>query len=65
MKRGKYVKIPKAVAKAFLGESDTRLTNRIRLGQVGIAREDRILIHVGTNDVSDLLSSGKVRSVAP
>ena len=43
----------------------TKLTDRIRFGQVDVARQERILIHVGTNDVADLLSSCRVRSVTP
>ena len=62
---GKYVKLPRAVVKAFPGETVSKLTERIRFGQVDVARQERILIHVGTNDVADLLSSGRARSVTP
>ena len=60
---GKYVKVPRAVVNAFLGETVTNLTDRIRFGQVDITRHERILVHIGTNDVDDLLRSRRARSV--
>ena len=44
----------------------TKLTDKIRFVQVDVARQERILIHVGTNDVVDSLScSGSARAVTP
>ena len=62
---GKYVNVPGAVVKAFPGETISRLTDRIRFGQVDITRHDRILVHVGTNDVADLVGTKRARSVTP
>ena len=60
---GKYVRVPKAVVKAFPGKTVTKLTDRIRLGQVDISRHERILVHVGTNDVDDVLRSSRTKAV--
>ena len=62
---GKYVNVPRAVVKAFPSETVTKLRDRIRSSQVDIAWHERILVHVGTNNVADLLSSRRARSVTP
>ena len=60
---GKYVKVLGAVVKAFPGETVTKLTDRVRFGQVDICRDERILVHVCTKDVDDLLRSRRAKSV--
>ena len=39
--------------------------DRIRFGQVDISWHERILVHVGTNDVDDVLRSRRTKSVTP
>ena len=52
--------------KAFPAETVTKLTDRIRFVQVGVARQEIILIHVDTNHVADPLScSGSARAKTP
>ena len=60
-----YVRVPRVVVKVFPGETVTKLTDRIRFGQVDISRHERILVHVGINDVDDVLRSRRARSVTP
>ena len=62
---GKYTKVPSAKVKAYLGETLTRLADRIRLDGVDVSRVSRILVHVGTNDISNLLDSGRIKNTTP
>ena len=61
----KYVVIAggKAEVRAVKGDTIKRLTDRIRFDQCKVAGFSRILIHVGSNDISNLFSSGQVRRV--
>ena len=62
---GKYTKVPGAKVKAYPGETLTRLADRIRLDGVDVSRVSRILVHVGTNDISNLLDSGRIKNTTP
>ena len=60
----KYCKLQNVVLLAFKGDTIKRLTDRIRFERdVDVSGYDRILIHVGSNDISNLVDSGRYRSV--
>lgn len=50
----KYVRVQSATVSAFRGDTISRLTDRIRFGDVDVSGFTRILIHVGTNDISNM-----------
>ena len=62
---GKYARVPGAEVKAFPGETLTRLADRIKFKEVDVSRVSRILVHVGTNDIANLLDSGRIEGVTP
>ena len=62
---GKYNKVPGAKFKAYAGETLTRLADPIRFDGVDVSRVSRILVHVGTNDISNLLDSGRIKHTTP
>ena len=62
---GKYTKVPGAKVKAYPGETLTRLVDRIRFDGVDVSQVSRILVHVGTNDISNLLDSGRIKHTTP
>ena len=62
---GKYTKVPGAKVKAYPGEILTRLADRIRFEGVDVSRVSCILVHVGTNDISNLLDSGRIKHTTP
>ena len=62
---GKYARVPGATVKAFPGETLTRLADRIKFKEVEVSRVSRILLHVGTNDIANLLDSGRIEGVTP
>lgn len=49
----KYVKGDNVTVLAFRGDTIARLADRIRFGGVDVSRYQRILLHVGTNDVAE------------
>ena len=57
----KYVNMGDHDVKAFRGDTVRRLTDRIRFGEVEVSGYSRILIHVGSNDLSNMVSSGHVK----
>ena len=62
---GKYTRVPGATIKAYPGETLTRLTDRISFRKVDIRRVSRILVHAGTNDIANLIDSGRIRHTTP
>ena len=62
---GKYTKVPGAKVKAYPGETLTRLADRIRFNGLDVSRVSRILVHVGTNDIFNLLDSGRIKDTTP
>lgn len=56
----KYVRVKGAEVRAFRGDTLGRLTDRIRFGSVKVSGYSRILIHVGSNDISNLVRSSEV-----
>ena len=48
--------------RAFRGDTVRRLTDRIAFGEVNVVGYARILIHVGSNDISDFVSRRHPRS---
>lgn len=59
----KYVQIKGAKVCAFRGDTIGRLADRIRFRSVDVTGYSRIFIHVGSNDISNLVSSGQIRQV--
>ena len=55
----KYVVVDGRPVSAFRGDTIERLTDRIRFGSVDVSTPSRILIHVGSNDISDMLRKDK------
>ena len=61
---GKYAQInAHTEVKAFRGDTVRRLTDRIAFSQVSVRGYSRILIHVGSNDISNLIEKQELRSV--
>ena len=54
----------KVDVRAFRGDTVRRLTDRIAFGEVDVRGYSRILIHVGCNDISNLISKGELRYVS-
>lgn len=57
----KYVKAHDVDVRAFRGDTIKKLTDRIRFDGVEVKGYSRILIHVGTNDIINMVDSGKHR----
>ena len=51
----KHVKLSKAVVEAYPGDTINRLKYRLELGEVVVTGCARVLVHVGTNDLSNML----------
>ncbi len=51
----KYVSLKQVTVLAFPGDTIQRLTDRIAFGQIELTQYQAIVIHVGTNDLSDLV----------
>ena len=60
---GKYVSLSDAEVKSYRGDTIKSLADRIRFGEVNVSGYARILIHVGTNDISNMISSGKIKTM--
>ena len=62
---GKYLQIgDKADVRAFPGATVRRLTDEVAFDNVQVAGYARILIHVGCNDISDLVGKRRYRHVS-
>ena len=59
----KYMKASNTTVLAYGGETAARLCDRIRFGEVKVNGFTKILVHVGTNDLSTLVESGNVQHV--
>ena len=57
----KYVEISDCEVLPFPGITVKKLTDRIRFGQINVYGYSRILIHVGSNDLSNMIDSGRSR----
>ena len=60
----KYVKIgDKGDVVAFRGDTIRKLTDRIAFGEVDLKKYNRIIVHVGANDLSNLVRDGRSKTV--
>ncbi len=50
---------------AFPGDTIKRLTDRICFGEVDLSQYDSVLIHIGTNDISDLICKNLLATTGP
>lgn len=58
---GKYLELGDTDVRAYRGYTITNVTDRIRFGQLNVAGYSRILIHVGSNDISNMIDQGEHR----
>lgn len=60
----KYVKVRNTVVKSYCGSTVPRITDLIRFGDLEVREFSRIFIQIGTNDIANLIDSGKIQSVS-
>ena len=60
----KYVTLNNGDVLAFRGDTITRLTDRIAFSEVDVKGYARIIVHVGSNDLSNLVKRGNGRTVS-
>ena len=59
----KHTKIRKGEVQAYSGDTIRRLTERLSRGEVGVRGYSRIIVHVGTNDLSNMMRRKNFRTV--
>ena len=59
----KYVKARNTETIAFPGKTVIRVNDYIRFGELDVSKYSRIIIHLGTNDLCNLLDSGEIKKV--